>query len=85
MNELSSLVISSFKLALGKMTGHTRRTFAAELAKSYFNSSSRKTERTLGVSRDMVDLGLHELNSGIRCLENYSQRGRKKKNLNSQP
>ncbi|NJR76015.1 MAG: hypothetical protein HC773_25280 [Scytonema sp. CRU_2_7] len=66
------------------MTGHTRRLFAAELAHSYFNSSSRKTERVLGVSRDMVDLGLHELRTGIRCLENFSQRGNKKKKIDSQ-
>jgi len=84
MKTLSPLVISSFKLALSKMTGHTRRLFAAELAKSYFNSSPRKTERTLGVSRDMVELGLHELRTNIRCLENFSQRGNKKKNLDSQ-
>jgi hypothetical protein len=84
MKTLSPLVISSFKSALGKMTGHTRRLFAAELANLYFNSSSRKTERTLGVSRDMVDLGLQELSTGFRCLENFSQRGRKKKNLDFQ-
>jgi hypothetical protein len=84
MKTLSPLVISSFKLALNKMTGHTRRLFAAELAKTYFNSSPRKTERILGVSRDMVDLGLHELRTDFRCVENFSQRGRKKKNLDSQ-
>jgi hypothetical protein len=84
MKILSPVVLSSFKLALRKMTGYTRRLFAAELAKSYFNSSSRKTERILGVSRDMVDLGLHELRTGIRCLENFGQRGNKKKKLDSQ-
>jgi hypothetical protein len=84
MKTLSPLVISSFKSALSKMTGHTRRLFAAELANLYFNSSSRKTERALGISRDMVDLGLQELTTGFRCLENFGQRGRKKKKLDSQ-
>jgi hypothetical protein len=84
METLSPNVLSSFKSALNKMTGHTRRLFVAELAKSYFDGSSRKTERALGVSREMVDLGLQELNSGIRCLENFSQRGRKKKSIDSQ-
>lgn len=83
METLSPLIISSFKSALSKMTGHTRRLFAAELANLYFDGSSRKTERTLGVSRDTVDLGLQELSTGFRCLENFSQRGRKKKSLDS--
>jgi hypothetical protein len=78
MNTLSPPIISSFKSALNKMTGHTRRLFAAELANIYFDGSARKTERVLGISRDMIELGLRELQIGIRCLENFSQRGRKK-------
>lgn len=79
MNTLPPLVISSFKSALNKMTGPTRRLYAAELANVYFDGSARKTERALGISRDMIELGLQELKTGIRCLENFSQRGRKKK------
>jgi hypothetical protein len=61
------------------MTGHIRRSYAAELAITYFDGSARKTERALGVSRDMVTLGLHEARTGIRCIDNFKQRGRKKK------
>jgi len=84
MDTLPSIVISSFKSALNKMTGHTRRSYAAELANIYFDGSARKTERALGISRDMIELGLSESKTGIRCLENFSQRGRKKKKLDSQ-
>lgn len=76
---LPLIVISSFKSALQKMTGHTRRLYAAELANLYFDGSARKMERAVGVSRGLIEVGLHETRTGIRCLENFSQRGRKKK------
>lgn len=79
METLSSSVIKSFNLALEKLTGHERRAFAAALAVAHFNGSARKTERTLSVSRQMVELGLKEQETGIRCQDAYSMRGRKKK------
>jgi len=79
MEELNSKFISSLNSALRKMTGHTRRIYAAELALDYFKGSARKTERVLDVSRSMVELGLHEKATGIRCLDAFESRGRKKK------
>lgn len=73
-------VIKSFNSALAKLTGCERREFAAELCEVYFDNSPRMTERRLFVSRDMVDLGLNEKRTGIRCLDNYEERGVKKKN-----
>lgn len=79
MSHLSPEVISSFKTALSLLSGYKKRELAAELAEKFFDKSSRKMERKLGVKRDMVDLGLHERRTGIRCVDAYKQRGRKKK------
>jgi hypothetical protein len=79
MEKLSITVIASFKSALKLLTGYKRREYIADLSKTYFDSSARKTERVLGVSRTLVETGLAEQNSGIRCIENFSLRGRKKK------
>jgi len=79
MKELSSEVLSSFKTALSLLTGYKKRQLAAELAGKFFDDSPRKTERYLGVKRDMVKLGLHESRTGIRCKDAYPLRGRKKK------
>lgn len=83
MEKLSKTVIASFKSALKLLTGYKRREYVADLSKTYFDSSSRKTERALGVSRTLVETGLAEQNSGIRCIENFSLRGRKKKKTKS--
>jgi hypothetical protein len=83
MENLSSTVLSSFKSALSLLTGYKRRQYVADLSKAYFDSSPRKTERALGVSRTIVEKGLKEQSSGIRCMENFSLRGRKKKNTNT--
>ena len=36
-------------------------------------------ERRLKVSRAMVELGLHEKRTGIRCIDAFDNRGTKKK------
>ena len=76
---LSPEVLSSFNSALNKLTGYSRRQFAAELCEQYFDSSPRMMESHLNVSRAMVELGLNERRTGIRCLDAYSARGVKKK------
>jgi hypothetical protein len=83
MKELSPEVLSSFKTGLSLLTGYKKRQFAAELAVKFFDGSARKTEFYLGVRRDMVELGLHELRTGIRCEDGYSFRGRKKRKRNT--
>lgn len=79
METLPSSVITSFNQGLKKLTGYKRRAFAAQLALTYFGGSARKTERTLAVSRKMVELGLKETQTGIRCLDAHGLKGRKKK------
>lgn len=76
---LHPTVISSFNSALDKLTGYKKRSYAAELCELYFDSSPRKMERYFNVGREMVDLGMHERRTGIRCLDAYEFRGAKKK------
>ncbi len=79
MDTLPATVLASFNLALAKLTGPSRRSFAAQVATAHFGGSARKTERFLAVSRQMVALGLKEQATGICCLDAHHLKGRKKK------
>jgi len=80
---LAAEVIASFNSALNKLTGYDRRAYAAELCEKFFESSPRKIERHLAISRDMVELGLHERRTGMRCVDAFDQRGTKKKSVST--
>ena len=81
MKKLSPIVLSSFNSALQKLTGSKRRSFAAELCETFFDSSPRKMERYMKVSRDMVRLGMDERQANEVCShkDSYNKRGAKKK------
>jgi hypothetical protein len=64
--------------AARKLTGFRRRQFQAEMAIKYCRGNPRRAERGFGWGRDAVNTGVNELRSGIRCVENYSTRGRPK-------
>ena len=80
---LAAEVIASFNSALNKLTGYNRRAYAAELCEKFFESSPRKMERHLEVSREMVELGLHERRTGMRCVDAFAQRGAQKKSAST--
>ena len=56
--------------------GYERRLFMAEVALKLCAGNARKAERRFGWGRETVDKGRHELKQGVRCLENFSARGR---------
>jgi hypothetical protein len=56
--------------------GAQRRRFMAETVEA-FGLSQRQAELRPGWARDTVRKAQHELHSGIRCLDNFSARGRK--------
>lgn len=62
--------------AADRRTGHPKRLFQAEVAAALCGGSARRAERRFGWGRDAVGTGLHELASGIRCVDNFSARGR---------
>lgn len=59
-----------------RLRGHERRLFMAEVTLGLCDGSARQAERRFGWGRDTVEKGLHELQQGIRCQENFSARGR---------
>jgi transposase len=59
-----------------RLTGHQRRLFQAEVALALCGGSARRAERRFGWGRATVEQGLHELRTGVRCLENFSARRR---------
>jgi hypothetical protein len=59
-----------------RLKGHERRLFMAEVTLKLCDGKARKAERRFGWGRETVAKGLHELQQGIRCLENFSARGR---------
>ena len=76
--ELTAAVIETARLAARKLTGAERRAFQAEMAERYCGSSPRLAEELFGWGRAAVRTGLGERRSGIRCLDDFSSRGRKK-------
>jgi hypothetical protein len=59
-----------------RLRGYERRLFMAEVTLKLCAGNARKAERRFGWGRETVDKGLHELQQGVRCLENFSARGR---------
>lgn len=76
--ELTAAVRETITSAARKLTGFGRRQFQAEVALKYCAGSARRAERVFGWGRDAVQTGLHELRTGVRCVESFSQRGRHK-------
>ena len=75
---LDNTIESTFKDAAKKLTGYCKREFTAKVTADYFAGSARKAEIVLGWCRHSIKLGLHERRTGIRCEDNYQDRGRRK-------
>lgn len=71
---VDSLLCSAAK----RLTGYQRRLFQAEVALQLCDGNARQAERRFGWSRNTVDKGLHELRQGVRCVDNFSARGRQR-------
>jgi hypothetical protein len=66
------------KTAARLLTGAERREFQAKTTVELFKGSARLAETVMGWNRDTVELGLNELRTGLRCVDNFGARGRKK-------
>jgi hypothetical protein len=78
LTELTESVRETIQSAARKLTGFRRRQFQAEMAIKYCRGNPRRAEEVFGWGRDAVNTGLNELRTGIRCVEDYSTRGRRK-------
>ena len=61
-----------------RLTGFRRRAFIAEVATAVCDASPRQAERRFGWGRATVAKGLHEADRGMRCLDNFAARGRRR-------
>lgn len=78
MTTLTDQQIVTIKDAARKLTGAKRRAFAAQVALDYLDGNARTAESVLGWCRQTVTLGLHELRTGITCLDDFASRGDRK-------
>jgi len=61
-----------------RLTGFQRRAFQAEVAVELCAGNARQAERRFGWGRETVEKGLHERQTGLRCLEDFVARGRRR-------
>src|SRR3712207_269973 len=58
-----------------RLTGYQRRLFQAQVCLTLCDGNPRLAERRFGWGRHTVTKGMHEYQSGVRCLENFQTRG----------
>ena len=78
MEEMNAGEKELIKDACSRLTGFKRREYQASIALKYFGGRARKTEREMGWGRKGVETGLGEARTGIRCIDNFKGRGRKR-------
>ena len=61
-----------------RLTGYRRRSFQAEVAAELCGGDARQAERRFGWGRETVEKGLHERQTGLRCLEDFVAWGRQR-------
>jgi hypothetical protein len=61
-----------------RLTGYQRRAFQAEVAIELCGGNPRQAERRFGWGRQTVQTGLHERRTGLRCVEDFVARGRRR-------
>jgi hypothetical protein len=70
------------RAAAKRLKGHQRRLFLAEATLALCQGNARRAEERFGWGRETVQKGLHELQHGIRCLENFAARARPRWEVN---
>lgn len=76
--ELTDSLKALFVETARSLKGNARRLFMARTVKELGIGGQRRAARELGWSRVTVRKGIHELESGFRCLDAFSARGRKR-------
>ncbi len=76
--ELTELHKANFIATAKALKGSDRRVFMARTVKALGVGGQRLAEREFGWSRHTIRKGPHELDRGIRCLDAYAARGRKR-------
>src|SRR3954464_10331501 len=61
-----------------RLTGFHPRAFQSEVAVELCSGNARMAERRFGWGRETVEKGLHERRTGLRCLEDFVGRGKRR-------
>ena len=77
MGTLPEQFRTTIRQAARLLTGPERRRFQAQVTLDYLDGNARRAERVFGWGRQTVELGLHELRTGITCLDRFIDRGRR--------
>ncbi len=75
--ELTDTLKKIFTETAKALKGSTRRVFMAQVVKALGKGGQRRAEIELGWHRRTIRKGTHEFESGFRCYDNFSARGRK--------
>jgi len=76
--ELSTSMVTLFQATAKALKGSARRGFMARTVKELGQGGQRRAERELGWERKTIRKGMHELASGITCVDAFNARGRKR-------
>lgn len=72
--EKKELIIDAVK----RLKGYELRSYQGRIALDYFGASARKTERVMGWGRGTVEIGMREVETGIRCINRHKDTGRRR-------
>jgi hypothetical protein len=73
-----SEVKCSLQTGVALLKGASKRLFMASVVSQLGRGGQRLAEKELGWNRDLIRKGLHELKTGMACVDNFSARGRKR-------
>jgi hypothetical protein len=76
--QITSAVKSTIQTGVGLLKGADKRLFMASVVAQLGRGGQRLAAREFGWNRDLIRKGLHELRTGITCLDAFSARGRKR-------
>lgn len=76
--ELTAQVKDYLQATADALRGVDRRLFLARTVRLLGPEGQRRAERELGWNRGTIRKGMHELTTGIRCLDAFCLRGRKR-------
>ena len=78
MREITAEIIETYRETAKVLKGSERRLFMARIVKSLGRGGQSYAERGFGWNRRTMRKGIHELESGVRCIDNFGARGRKR-------
>jgi Rhodopirellula transposase DDE domain len=76
--ELTESIKALFKDTAQQLKGSARRVFMARTVRELGSGGASVAERELGWNRGTLRKGLHELRSGVTCVDAFGLRGRKR-------